>query len=297
MVNHMVILVAVFLGFSPALATDSYVAAKERMQEILDSKNKRPTVEWSHEDQVVAATVQANQCYMITAQWCGPCRQSKKNCGELIGDSGSGAPVTIVDIASRPNYAKELGIVYAKSIPAWVVVSPDGKEMTRLKGRQTYKSLSAFLERNDVNPPTLVVKDSESVVATVSSQPTSDAVVAAFSEHLSRTTDDHEFPVAGLFNKNLSVPEQIPQILATLMAGDPIEIETAGLTVLWTGEDRQVKFQGDELTLSPPVSVRLQKWKIKVTTTLSGIRVADEGRTIRFLLNGPDFTVRFVPDE
>tara|TARA_R110002110_G_scaffold24758_3_gene92398 strand:+ start:4077 stop:4964 length:888 start_codon:yes stop_codon:yes gene_type:complete len=294
MVKQLVIVIAICMGICPTDADDSYLAARKRMQEILEGETKLPSIEWSHEDQVVAATVQANQCYMITATWCGPCRQSKKNCGELIGETGSGAPVTIVDIGSRPSYAKELGIVHAKSIPAWVVVSPDGKELTRLKGSQTYESLSAFLERNDVNPPTPVVTDSESVVATINSQPSSHAVVAAFSEHLSRTTDDHEFPATGLFDRDLSVPEQVPQILATLMAGDPIEIETAGLTVLWVGEDRQVKFEGDELTLSPPVSVRLQKWKIKVTTTLSGIRVADEGRTIRFLMNGPDFTVRFV---
>jgi hypothetical protein len=294
MVTHLIIFVAVSVGLAPALATDSYAAAQKRMQEILDNKNKRPAVEWSHENQVVTAAVSGNRCYMITAAWCGPCQQSKRNCGDLIGESGSESPVTIVDIVSRPNYAKELGITHAKSIPAWVVVSHSGKELVRVNGGQTRKSLSAFLKRNDVKPPAPVVTNSESVVATIDSQPSSPAVVAAFSEHLSRTVEDHEFPVTGLFDKDMSVPEEIPQILATLMAGDPIEIETAGLTVLWTGEDRQVTFQNEQLKFSPPVSVMLQKWKIKVTTTLSGIRVSDDGRTIRFLLSGPDFTVRFV---
>lgn len=249
-------------------------------------------VSWTEDKPPVAADPMGNRCYMITSESCGPCRQSKGQSPNLIGD---GKVVQTIDIEARPNYARELGIRHAPSIPTWVVINSDGREILRTTGFQSNSKLTSFLSRNNIGVNMVTASD-PMAVATIHAEPTSSAIVAAFVEHLSRSQNGGDFPVGGLFDRDLSVPEQVPQILAILMSGEPLFIEEAGLKVSWPGSGRQIEFVShEELRLNPPVSVRLQKWRMAVTTTLSGFQVTEEGRTIRFILKGPDFTVRFIP--
>jgi len=255
-----------------------------------------PSVMWSEEQPVASPVKTGRRCYMITSESCGPCRRSKTDCGELIDEEGSGSPVEIISIDSRPYYFREMGIRQAPTIPTWIILDEGGREVVRTSGYQSRSSLLSLLSRHNVNANTQSVTAEPMLVATVYSEPSSSALVAAFAEHLSRKEKGGDFPVGGLFDRDMSVPEQVPQILAVLMSGDPIEIEEAGLRITWQGAGREIQFiSKDELKLTPSVNVRLEKWKMAVTTTLSGLEISDEGRTVRFILKGPDFTVRFVP--
>jgi hypothetical protein len=300
------ILVAILIAYCIATANASespYEQAKERMDQLLrriDQESPPASmtkVEWSEEQPpVLAYTDTGNRAYMITAAWCGPCRLSKKNCGSLIGSAGSGAPVEMIDVDARPRYAAEMNIRHAAVIPAWVIVRDDGKEIARTVGSQSEYSLRAMLLKYDVTAEQQIVPGEAITIATISSGPTTKAVVAAFTQHLAGMGDNGEFPVGGLFDRDVSVPDDVPRILSLLMAGEPVEIPDAGLSITWNGPRRRLEFaSSDQLTINPPMVVQLQKWKMSVTTTLSGVEISDEGREIRFLLKGPDFTVRFTP--
>jgi len=267
--------------------------------EIIDPPINLPkaslSVEWSEEVPVASSEPQGNRCYMITSDSCPPCRRSKRDSPDLIGESGGGKPVEMINISNRPNYHREMGIAYARVVPTWIVVRPDGQERVRTTGYQSNFMLKSFLSRHNVSAD-IAVDSTPEVVATINSEPSVNSIVAAFTEHLSRSEPESEFPVGGLFDRDLSVPEQVPVILSMIMAGEPVVIDEAGLAVSWSGAGRQIEFVSDgELKLNPPVSVRLEKWRMAVTTTLSGLEISDEGRTVRFVLKGPDFTVRFVP--
>jgi|GEM_PF-3503385 len=261
----------------------------------IDLPKASVSVEWTEEVPVTSSEPQGNRCYMITSDSCPPCRRSKNDSPDLIGDAGDGKPVEMINISNRPNYHREMGIAYARVVPTWIVVQPDGRERVRTTGYQSNFMLKSFLTRHNVSE-NIAVDSTPEVVATINSEPSVNSIVAAFTEHLARSEPESEFPVGGLFDRDLSVPEQVPQILSMIMAGDPVVLDAAGLTVSWSGAGRQIEFVSEnELKLNPPVSVRLEKWRMAVTTTLSGLEISDEGRTVRFVLKGPDFTVRFVP--
>jgi len=260
--------------------------------EVIEPPITPVTVTWLEAEPVVQQTA-GNRAYMITAVWCGPCRASKEACGDLIGEAGSGSPVEIIDVEQRPRYAAELGIRHAASIPTWIIVDANGNERIRTTGSRTRASLTSLLQRYSVATETTVAED-PMVVADISTEPTVTAIVAATTEHLIRNKDPQGYPVGGLFNKDLSVPEQVPAILATLMAGEPLEISEAGLSVSWTGAGRQVEFtSATELEFKPPINVRVEKWGVAVKTILSGLEVTDSGRIVKLRLKGPDFTIRF----
>ena len=209
---------------------------------------------WPFEQPPVKAVAAGNRCYMVTAEWCPPCRRSKNKCGDLIGDPGSGAPVETINVDQRPNYAAEMGLRHARSLPTFITVDASGKETSRRVGEQSRSSLQSILRRYQVNVTTSVAAPDPAVtVATVSTAPSTTAIVAALAEYLARTQEGNEFPVGGLFERDLSVPAHVPQILAILMAGKPVEIQEAGLKITWTGPDRKVQFVGaEELKLTPP---------------------------------------------
>lgn len=249
-------------------------------------------IEWATTE-APAAVARLPRVLMLTDTACGPCRRVKAESGDMIGD-GPDAAIESVDVTIRPQYPTEYGIRRAGSIPTFVVLGADGRERARMTGYMARASLASMLTRYQI-PQTVTVAE-DSVTATISGPPSVAAATQALALHLGRTKDMAAVPVGGLFDRDVKAPVIVPELLRQLMAGDVVKIEDAGLVVSWIGATRSIVLESSEhVVFQPPATVKLTKWGLTVGTTLSGVDVTDSGRTIRFNLKGPDFTVHFTP--
>lgn len=245
-------------------------------------------IEW---DETVTEEPQGNTCYMITANWCGPCQSVKRKASELIG---SGKPIQLIEITERPRYAAELKIKHAKTIPCFVVLNSMGTEIDRITGGQTLDSLNALLATHRINRPRTEANDAETITATLNMPPSWEAVAGVLASHLARQEEHNLQPVGGLFDRHVKVSPLVPQLLAQLMIGEPIAISTTGITATWHGEDRVIEFQDKhQITMQPPIDVQINKWGLSLATHVTGLHVSDNGSTVKIQLRGPDLTIRF----
>lgn len=250
-------------------------------------------VEWATTEPIAEPRVP--RAIMLTADYCSHCQTMKKTMPDLIGDDDTFA-VQMVDIQAVPDFAKRHGIYSPESLPFFFVVGADGRQIAGTPARPggcTRTTLTGYLERHGVTVEP--VSAEPDVTAYVHAGPSTSHVVSALAEHLARQDPAAVLPVGGLFDKDVEVPDSVPFLLSKLMAGEPLPIDEAGVTVQWSGDNRTIQFpSASAVQLNPPVSIRLKKWGVAVSTTLAGVNVSDRGRTVRLMLKGPDFTVRFV---
>jgi len=248
-------------------------------------------VEWSTEEAPTAGP-RLPRVLMLTSDACSPCRRVKAESGDLIGDAS--AAIEAVDVLENSSYPSGYGIRAAPSIPTFVVLNEDGGEVSRLTGYQSRGTLEWLLQRHQVNQA--ITTSEPGVTATIHAEPTVAAGLEALALHLGRQEDAAAVPVGGLFDRDVKTPVIVPELLRQLMAGDVVNIEDAGIQISWIGDRRSIVLEDTEhVVFKPPATVKLTKWGLTVGTALNGVGVTDNGRTVRFNLTGPDFTVRFVP--
>ena len=78
--------------------------------------------------------------FYFTADWCGPCKKTRPLVEELNGDGL--AKFQIIDSDDNMELCKKFEV---KSIPTFILIE-DNKEVKRLTGAQTKKSLMEFVE-------------------------------------------------------------------------------------------------------------------------------------------------------
>ena len=256
-------------------ADTAYEQAKQRLQDALTKRVALPIVTWSAEELPVADDA-SGTIYLLSESWCGACPAAKRN-AEV-----SGIPHEIISV----NRARQLGLVSGRITIPRLVHSQHLKQP--LIGAVSATRMNAWAEQFPSDETALCV------IADVHTPFSVDNFVAALVAHLVRAESVNEIPeVGGLFNADLSVPSDVPRIITQLLDQKPIQIPRAGLEVTWLGDDRTVEFRPDGIAFNPPVSLRVSKWRVSVTTTLSRLIISDGGRKIRCSLKGPDFVIRF----
>ena len=78
--------------------------------------------------------------FYFTADWCNPCKKTRPIVEELISDGI--ASFQIIDADDNIELCKNFEI---KSIPTFILIE-DGKEIKRLTGAQTKKSLLELIK-------------------------------------------------------------------------------------------------------------------------------------------------------
>ena len=251
---------------------------------------KELVVEWS-EAEPVAAAANLPRVLFLTSDACPPCRRVKAESSDLIGDAS--AAIQLLDVEKQPNYDSEFGIRRAPSIPAFVVLGSDGREVSRMTGYQSRATLEWLLKRHEITPS--ATQSESQASAAIYGKPSAAATLAALAEHLARRENAAAVPVGGLFDREIVAPAIVPALLQQLIAGKPVELEDAGLRVAWVGDTRSILLEdAGRVVLKPPAVVTLSKWGLSVDTSLAGVTIAEDGATVRFDLTGPDFTVRFI---
>jgi thioredoxin 1 len=80
--------------------------------------------------------------YYFTASWCGPCRQVKPIVKDINVEYGREV-FTIIDIDKDQNLSNKYTV---RSVPTFIIVDQDGKQLKRCIGSQTKQNLLNFLK-------------------------------------------------------------------------------------------------------------------------------------------------------
>lgn len=79
--------------------------------------------------------------YYFTADWCGPCKQTKPIVNDLNRDQ-SIAGFQIIDVDSEIDLAKRFNIT---SVPTFILFDENGNEINRMVGAKNRKQLEDFI--------------------------------------------------------------------------------------------------------------------------------------------------------
>ncbi len=139
--------------------------------------------------------------------------------------------------------------------------------------------------------------DEVTVEATIENARASPGVIAAaLSAHLLR---DHKIDqpaeaITGLFDVTIDTPDDARGWIADMLSRESLEFPSAGVSATWKGSDRTILVTSGGIRLSPGVTVAVNKFRVSVSTTMTGCTYAPDLSWVKLdLTNAPDLTVRF----
>ena len=292
-------------SFPFPFSTEAVAHEEEQMN--VSSEQEGPgtlSVSWSRE-----TTVQADESavlerlpriIMLSASWCGPCRRTKRDAADLIGD-GPDAVVQVIDVEERRNYPDEFNVVRTRLLPSFFVYRGDGTRIGRVQsGSMTRQQLVDMAAGSGVSldPLPEPQKTQHRVTASVPASLSFGRAVQVLAEHLAVTASAEEHLVSGLFDISVDVPDLLPEILGGLTQQGVWSSEELGLAVTLPSSTT-ITMQRGEIQFSDPIDVQWRRGPVSASADLHAVSVSDNGKSVTLDLRGrgilpvPDLTVVF----
>jgi len=127
-------------------------------------------------------------------------------------------------------------------------------------------------------------------------EPSADTLAAVVAAHLAELAEApaEAEPIAygSFFSFDVDAPDSWKVIGAKILQAQTLQFPSAGLTVDWSGPSRSFVVQSSGITISPPVKVTFEKFRLRYTARLDGINYTPDLSTVTVLLTGaPDLTM------
>lgn len=180
------------------------------------------------------------------------------------------------------NHLRTGGPHHGKHWQAWHLESWDTEQLYALHDDDHAESVPTF--------------DEPVVTAAISNaRPSAEIIAAALAEHLNRQSDKPEkSAVSGLFDITVDAPDSARKWAADMLTKQSIEFPSVGVSASWKGSDRTISVAPGTLRIQPGATVSVRKFGVSLSTTLRGVKYADDLAWCTLELDGaPDLTVRF----
>ncbi|MCP4506571.1 MAG: thioredoxin family protein, partial [Fuerstiella sp.] len=213
---------------------------------------------WSYTSAPAVAAAPAQRLprgVMVSASWCGPCKQTKRNSPDLVGDDPS-YPVQVVDGEAGEHLA--LGIPRVTSYPTFFILDANGnvhmsgRSACRTSGYKSTAQLRQWLTQQDhgvsIAPQTAVTTQGTATLELTGGLSDLPSALAAHLMHCAGPqASDTEALVGSLFDIDIDAPDWLPSTVADFLASRS-----------WSSDDLQLT-----VTLPPSTSVTLAGSSVK----------------------------------
>jgi len=228
-------------------------------------------IEWSEH---ATATDKEPKFALLSESWCKFCPKAKTQAEQ------SGVPHVVLTVRE----AKDRGLIRGRtSVPRFVDIQNPKRYLT---GQQNPERLRQWAEDGSA-----AIGGESDVLVTVDAEPTLGVVLGVLAAHMRR--NEQSEVAGGLFRKEITVSAAIPETIRAVMHGEAIDVAD-GIGIEWTGKARQIHFVGtDRVELSEPVTIKLTRWGLAMSTSLHGMTVSDDASRVTLDITGPNLTIEF----
>jgi hypothetical protein len=283
------------------------------------SDRRSPAIEFQAANSDVQISERLPRAVLVCGQYCSPCLRMEKELEGLVG--GPSMPIQVVS-NWLANDLDKWGIAPSMQLgtPYLFILDKEGKVHALtpaglgcvLRGYQTKDTVLQYLAKPehgvDINTQPAPMQSMTADVHDATATPETFAAVLA--AHLAETSGQQAAdPVldglgpsqvyGSLFDLTIDAPDTWRLMAAKLLTAQRITFESAGITLDWTGPKRTFVIGGgrsqtepQQMQISPPVKVTLNKWMIRYSCSLDGVSYTPDLTRMTMLLSGaPDLTV------